>query len=81
MHHNTLQLTDRELECLPLMTCTNKYMASKMDISQKTVEKHVQSINKKFKTGHKLEIVILSIRLGLVKPEDFIIQSNSVLAA
>lgn len=62
-------LTDRELEVLQQMAegKTNKEIGYLLGISQKTVEKHLESVYSKLKVNSRVEAAVLAIESGLLK--------------
>lgn len=62
-------LSDRELEVLRQLVKgkTNQDIGAEMGISQKTVEKHLESIYGKLRVASRVEAAVLAIREGLVK--------------
>jgi DNA-binding NarL/FixJ family response regulator len=63
------ELSDRELEVLRQLVKgkTNQDIGVEMGISQKTVEKHLESIYSKLRVASRVEAAVLAIREGLVK--------------
>jgi len=59
-------LTPREQDVLCLLTkgCTNKEIANKLFISEKTVKSHLNKIFKKLKVSRRLDAVLSAIKLG-----------------
>jgi NarL family two-component system response regulator LiaR len=64
-------LTERELEVLRLIACglTNREIAEKLVISDKTVKSHVSSILGKLQLGDRTQAAIYALRHGLA-PDD-----------
>lgn len=62
------QLTEREREVLSLVVKgkTNQEIGYELDISQKTVEKHLESIFSKLKVTSRVEAAVLAVKEGLV---------------
>ncbi len=62
-------LSDREMEVLRQLVKgkTNQDIGVEMGISQKTVEKHLESIYSKLRVASRVEAAVLAIREGLVK--------------
>jgi two-component system response regulator DegU len=62
-----ITLTPREKEVLNLLTkgYTNKEIAQKLFISEKTVKSHLNRIFKKLKVSRRLEAILLTIKQGL----------------
>lgn len=60
-------LTSREEEVLHFLSkgFTNKEIANKLFISEKTVKSHLNQIFKKFNVGRRLEAVLYALKLGL----------------
>lgn len=87
-HHfrHRFQLTDRELEILKIITAhglTNKEIAERLDISEKTIKNHVASIQTKTNTHstRKLQALIfrdtlLPVLLGVFQPTENIERSK-----
>ncbi len=63
------ELSDRELEVLRQLVKgkTNQDIGVEMGISQKTVEKHLESIYNKLRVASRVEAAVLAIKEGLVK--------------
>lgn len=63
-----MQLTDREIEVLREVVKgkTNQEIGLELGISQKTVEKHLESVFGKLKVASRVEAAVLAIREGLV---------------
>ncbi len=68
---NPVGLTARELEVLPLLAVglRNAEIASRLIISEKTVDHHVSSILRKLDARTRGEAVIKANRLGLTSPD------------
>lgn len=64
-------LSDREMQVLQVMTegKTNKEIGYELGISQKTVEKHLESIYTKLKVNSRVEAAVLAVEKGLVNIE------------
>ena len=64
-------LTDREMEVLQHMAegKTNREIGYDLGISQKTVEKHLESIYSKLKVNSRVEAAVLAVEKGLVNFE------------
>ncbi|MFM8321271.1 MAG: response regulator [Chloroflexota bacterium] len=62
-------LSERELEVLRQLVKgkTNQDIGVEMGISQKTVEKHLESIYSKLRVASRVEAAVLAIKEGLVK--------------
>ncbi len=62
-------LTEREMQILLQMADgkTNKEIGYTLGISQKTVEKHLESIYTKLKVNSRVEAAVLAVEKGLVK--------------
>lgn len=62
-------LTERELEVLQEMVegKTNREIGYHLGISQKTVEKHLESVYSKLKVNSRVEAAVLAIESGLIK--------------
>ena len=65
---NYKDLTDREMEVLQQMAegKTNREIGYELGISQKTVEKHLESIYSKLKVNSRVEAAVLAVEKGLV---------------
>jgi DNA-binding NarL/FixJ family response regulator len=63
------ELSERELEVLRLLVKgkTNQDIGVEMGISQKTVEKHLESIYSKLKVASRVEAAVLAIKEGIIK--------------
>ena len=61
------QLTPREKEVLALLKqgCTNKEIAEKLYISEKTVKSHLNNIFRRFNVSGRLQAIVYAIRNGL----------------
>jgi DNA-binding NarL/FixJ family response regulator len=61
-------LTDAELQVLQLLAdgATNKQVASKLFISQRTVKRRIQSILKKLNVSHRAQAVIEATKRGVI---------------
>jgi DNA-binding NarL/FixJ family response regulator len=64
-------ITKREMQVLAQMAAgkTNKEIGFALGISQKTVEKHLESIYMKLKVSSRVEAAVLAVEKGLVKNE------------
>jgi DNA-binding NarL/FixJ family response regulator len=64
-------LSDREMQVLQVMAegRTNKEIGYELGISQKTVEKHLESIYTKLKVNSRVEAAVLAVEKGLVNIE------------
>jgi DNA-binding NarL/FixJ family response regulator len=64
-------LSDREMQVLQVMAegKTNKEIGYELGISQKTVEKHLESIYTKLKVNSRVEAAVLAVEKGLVNIE------------
>lgn len=62
-------LTEREMQVLEQMAegKTNKEIGYALGISQKTVEKHLESVYTKLKVNSRVEAAVLAVEKGLVK--------------
>ncbi|MDX9992791.1 MAG: response regulator transcription factor [Anaerolineales bacterium] len=65
-------LTERELEVLGPMVDgkTNKEIGYDLGISQKTVEKHLESIYAKLKVNSRVEAAVLAVKEGFFSPRE-----------
>lgn len=63
-----LGLTQREMEIVSYIACgqSNKDIARKLFISEKTVKNHVSSILKKMELGDRTQVAVYAYRKGLV---------------
>lgn len=63
-----LKLTQREMEIVSYIACgqSNKDIARKLFISEKTVKNHVSSILKKMELGDRTQVAVYAYRKGLV---------------
>ncbi len=63
-----LGLTQREMEIVSYIACgqSNKDIAMKLFISEKTVKNHVSSILKKMKLGDRTQVAVYAYKKGLV---------------
>lgn len=64
----TGELTPRELQCLRLLAkqCTLPQMAAKLQITERTVNFHIQKINKKLGQKNKYQSVMKALEQGLL---------------
>ena len=64
------ELTDRELQVLRQVVDgkTNKEIGFELGISQKTVEKHLESLYAKLKVTSRVEAAVLAVKEGFVDP-------------
>jgi DNA-binding CsgD family transcriptional regulator len=65
---NTVDLTARELDVLQLIAAekTDKEIAHQLDISERTVRYHLESINKKLGSMTRVGAVAEALRLNLI---------------
>jgi DNA-binding CsgD family transcriptional regulator len=65
---NTVDLTARELDVLQLIAAekTGKEVAHQLEISERTVRYHLESINKKLGSMTRVGAVAEAIRLNLI---------------
>lgn len=63
-----LRLTQREMEIVSYIACgqSNKDIARKLFISEKTVKNHVSSILKKMELGDRTQVAVYAYKKGLV---------------
>jgi two-component system response regulator DegU len=63
-----LGLTGRELEIISYIACgeSNKEIAGKLFISEKTVKNHVSNILRKMELGDRTHVVVYAYRKGLI---------------
>lgn len=69
--HNSEDLTEREMEVLRHVVDgqTNREIAYALDISEKTVEKHLNNIFEKLNVRSRVEAAVLAVQNKLVEPE------------
>jgi DNA-binding NarL/FixJ family response regulator len=62
-------LTRREQETLALLVegRTNQAIAAELQISEKTVEKHIKAIFEKLNVGSRVEAAVMAVKRGMVK--------------
>lgn len=67
-NRNTIGLTARELDVLRLVAAekTDKEIACRLDISERTVRYHLESINSKLGSVSRVGAVAEAIRLNLI---------------
>ena len=67
-NEQTRTLTARELDVLVLLVAgkTNQEMAAALNISEKTVEKHLHSLFVKFDASSRVEAAVYAVQQGLV---------------
>lgn len=67
-NRNTVDLTARELDVLRLIAAekTDRVIAHQLEISERTVRYHLESINKKLGTMTRVGAVAEAIRLNLI---------------
>lgn len=72
-HH---PLTEREIEVLICASrgWTNKQIGVHLEISNRTVQVHLQAIYHKLGVTNRTEAVLRAITLGLIQPNDGVIQ-------
>ena len=65
------ELTDREIQVLRHVVAgkTNKEISLALGVSQKTVEKHLESVYSKLNVSSRVEAAVLAVREGFVKKE------------
>jgi DNA-binding NarL/FixJ family response regulator len=68
----TPQLTERELEVLRLVArgLTARQVASRLTISHRTVENHVQNTLRKLQLHNRVELVRYAVEHGLEEPDE-----------
>ena len=66
--HAPQRITTRELDVLSLLVAgkSNQEIATALEISEKTVEKHISSLFVKFDASSRVEAVVYAIQRGLV---------------
>jgi DNA-binding CsgD family transcriptional regulator len=64
------KLTERDLQCLALLAknYTLKFIAENLSITERTVNYHLQKLNKKLGVKNKYQAVAKALQKGLVKP-------------
>ncbi|MEJ2448015.1 MAG: response regulator transcription factor [Anaerolineales bacterium] len=64
------ELTPREIEVLSLVVDgqTNREIAFNLEISEKTVEKHLHNVFKKLAVSSRVEAAVLAVEEGLLPP-------------
>lgn len=72
LHTAKHELTERELDVLVCVArgWTNKQVGSHLNISDRTVQVHLQAIYHKLEVGNRTEAVLKAIVLGLITPID-----------
>jgi DNA-binding NarL/FixJ family response regulator len=72
-HHNDLYdgLTDREIEVLRLLAtgATNRQIANRLWISERTVDNHVQNVYRKINVSDRIQAILYAVRKGLVSAD------------
>lgn len=65
-------MTEREMQVLRLVVegMTNREIGYELGISQKTVEKHLESVYSKLEVSSRVEAAVLAVKQGLVKKKD-----------
>ncbi|MHB0869164.1 MAG: response regulator [Chloroflexota bacterium] len=65
-------LTDREVEVLRLLAtgATNRQIANRLWISERTVDNHVLNIYRKINVGDRVQAILYAVRKGLVSADD-----------
>ena len=66
-------ITQRELQVLRLAALDNNSIAEKLNISVTTVKAHFKKLYMKLKCKNKKQVILKSIRLSLLRPEQFIL--------
>jgi DNA-binding CsgD family transcriptional regulator len=63
-------LTQRDLQCLALLAKnhTLKSIAENLKITERTVNYHIQKLNKKLGVKNKYQAVAKALQKGLIKP-------------
>jgi DNA-binding NarL/FixJ family response regulator len=69
VHHIYSPLSPRELQVLELIAanCTNKEIATSLEISNQTVKNHVSSILRKLAVNDRAQAVVYAVRQGWIK--------------
>lgn len=64
------QLTQRETQCLQLINkqCSVEKISKTLKITERTVNYHIQRLNKKLGTHNKYQSLMKAIKKGLIKP-------------
>lgn len=65
------ELTPREIEVLQLVVegQTNREIGFNLDISEKTVEKHLHNVYKKLNVRSRVEAAVLAVDEGMISPQ------------
>lgn len=66
-------VTKRELQVLRLAALDNRYIADHLGISITTVKMHFKKLYMKLKCNNKRQLILKSIRLSLMRPEQFLL--------
>ena len=66
---NSILLNNRQIQCLELISQNYRpaQIASKLNITERTVNYHIQRINKKLDTRNKHQSVVIGQKLGLIE--------------
>ena len=67
-HILNIRFSQRELEVLRLLVegCSNKEIATALNLSPNTIKTHIRSLMNKLGVEHRLQIVILVLRHNLI---------------
>lgn len=65
-------LTDREIDILQLLAhgLTNGQIATQLTISEETVKTHVGNLLGKFGYSHRLQVVVMALKMGIINLDD-----------
>lgn len=69
---NAIDLTEREASVLQLLAhgMTNAEIAERLTISEETVKTHVGNLLAKFGYSHRLQVVIMALKMGIITLDD-----------
>lgn len=67
---NEIRLTPREIEVIGYVALglNVRELGARLDISPRTVQKHIEHINLKLKAKNKTHMVALALALGIIPP-------------
>ena len=69
-------LTKRERDVLPMMGMPTRWIAERLGVSVKTIEKYECSLRDKFKVTSKVLVVVKSIKWGLVSIDELVLEET-----
>ncbi|MFC1982900.1 response regulator transcription factor, partial [Chloroflexota bacterium] len=74
-----VKIYNRELDVLQMVAkgSTNREIAEKMFISERTVQSHMANIYRKLKVGSRTEAVVYALKKGWVKLNDLSMNSET----